>query len=62
MTLAGDSERKRNIKASEFILLFGRNDRPIDKFDVTISKIAIFAVEFTLFLIIAFVALLMIIF
>ena len=50
------------MKASEFILLFGRNCRPIDKFDVAIARIALFAVKFTVFLIIAFTALLMIIF
>ncbi len=50
------------MKASEFILLFGRNCRPVDKFDVAIVKIALFAVKFTMFLIIAFAVLLMIIF
>lgn len=50
------------MKASEFILLFGRNCRPVDKFDVTLARIALFAVKFTLLLIIAFAVLLMIIF
>lgn len=50
------------MKASEFILLFGRNCRPVDKFDVAIAKVALFAVKFTVFLIIAFAVLLMIIF
>ena len=50
------------MKASEFILLFGRNCRPIDKFDVAIAKIALFAVKLTVFLIIAFAVLLVVIF
>lgn len=37
------------MKASEFILLFGRNCRPADKFDVAIAKTALFTVNFTLF-------------
>ena len=49
------------MKASEFVLLFGRNYRPVDKFDVVLAKIALFAVKFTLFLILAFVVLLMIV-
>ena len=43
-----------------YILFYGRCYRPIDKFDVAIARIALFAVKFTLFLIIAFVALLII--
>ncbi|SFC56413.1 hypothetical protein [Butyrivibrio sp. YAB3001] len=50
------------MKASEFILLFGRNCRPVDKYDVAIAKMAIFAVKFMLFLVIAFALLLVIIF
>lgn len=50
------------MKASEFILLFGRNYRPVDKLDVANVRIALFAVKFTVFLIIAFAVLLMIIF
>ena len=50
------------MKASEFILLFGRSNRPVDKYDVAIARIALFAVKFTIFLIIAFAVLLMIVF
>ena len=45
-----------------YIFFCNRGCRPIDKFDVSIAKIALFAVKFTLFLIIAFAVLLMIIF
>ena len=45
-----------------YIFFCNRCCRPIDKFDVAIAKIALFAVKFTLFLIIAFAVLLMIIF
>ena len=45
-----------------YIFFCGRCCRPIDKFDVAIAKIALFAVKFTGFLIIAFAVLLMIIF
>ena len=50
------------MKSGEFILLFGRNYRPVDKFDVVMAKIALFVVKFAVFLIIAFAVLLMIIF
>ena len=36
--------------------------RPITKFDVALAKIALFVVKFTVFLIIAFAVLLMVIF
>ena len=45
-----------------YIFFCGRCCRPIDKFDVAIAKSALFAVKFTVFLIIAFAVLLMIIF
>ncbi len=48
--------------ANKFILMYGRCCRPIDKGDVIIAKIALFAVKFTVLLIIAFALLLMIIF
>ncbi len=46
----------------QYIVFCGRCCRPIDKFDAAIAKIALFTVKFTLFLIIAFAVLLMIIF
>ena len=45
-----------------YSLLYGRCCRPVDKFDVAMAKIAIFAVKFAFFLIIAFAVLMMIIF
>ena len=43
------------MKPEEFIILFGsRNPRPIDKGDVIIARIALWAVGFILFLILGF--------
>ncbi len=51
------------MKPEEFIILFGsRNPRPIDKGDVFIARIALFAVKFTLFLILGFALLLILFF
>ena len=51
------------MKPEEFIILFGsRNPRPIDKGDVIIARIALFAVKFTLFLVIGFALLLILFF
>ncbi len=48
--------------ANKYIIFFGKSDRPVDKFDVAIARIALFTVKFTFFLIIAFFVLLMVIF
>ncbi len=47
---------------NKFVLMYGRCCRPIDKGDVIIAKIALFAVKFTVMLVIAFAVLLIIIF
>ena len=60
MTWVVRCRKERIMKTSEFIMLFGRNDTPVDKFDVAIAKIALFAVKFTVFLISAFALLLII--
>ncbi len=42
------------MKSSDFIILFGgRNCRPVDRFDVMIARVALFAIKFTVGLIIA---------
>lgn len=51
------------MKPEEFIILFGsRNQRPVDKGDYIILKLALFAFKFTLFLILAFAILLIFLF
>ena len=47
------------MNSRDFIIFFGgRNNRPVDRFDVMIAKVALFAIKFTIGLIIAFAALL----
>ena len=47
------------MNSRDFIIFCGgRNCRPVDKFDVMIARIALFALKFTLGLIIAFFVLL----
>ena len=46
------------MNSRDFIIFFcGRNCRPVDKFDVMIAKVALFAIKFTVVLIIAFTVL-----